>query len=222
MRAVALAAAWCAPALAPIVPAVSELIGAERRIASGVALTFDDGPHPEGTQAVLEVLREREATATFFLVGEQVDRHRSIAAEIAQAGHRIALHGYRHRLQLRFTPRGLADDLRRGFQVIAEATGKAPHVYRPPYGIFSPAGLAYTRRRGWRPMLWSRWGHDWAARATPTSIAAEVTENLGSGDVLLLHDADWYSVEGSHRNTVAALPRVLDEIEARGLTATPV
>lgn len=220
--ALAAAVGWSLPALAPIVPAMSELIGADRRISAGVALTFDDGPHPEGTPATLEVLREREAVATFFLVGEQVERHPSVAAEIAQAGHRIALHGYRHRLQLRFTPRALAEDLRRGFHVVAEATGRAPETYRPPYGIFSPAGLAYTRRRGWRPVLWSRWGRDWAAGATPGSIAAKVTENLADGDVLLLHDADWYSAKGSHRSTVAALPRVLDAIEARGLIATPV
>ncbi|MFL5912459.1 MAG: polysaccharide deacetylase family protein, partial [Gaiellaceae bacterium] len=130
--------------------------------------------------------------------------------------------GYRHRLQLLFPRRALADDLRRGFEAVAEATGQAPSVYRPPYGIFSPAGLAYVRTRGWRPLLWSRWGRDWAARATPESIAAKVTEDLGAGDVLLLHDADWYSVEGSHRNTVAALPRVLDAIEARGLTPAGV
>ena len=214
-----LAAAWSLPALAPVVPAVSGLIGAERRLDGdgGVALTFDDGPHPEGTPAMLEVLRERGAVATFFLVGEQVERHRSLAAEIAAAGHRIALHGHRHRLQLRIPPEALADDLALGFHVVAEATGSAPHAYRPPYGIFSPAGLAYARRRGWRPLLWSRWGRDWAARATPESIAARVTEDLQAGDVLLLHDADWYSVEGSHRNTVAALPRVLDAIEEHGL-----
>jgi peptidoglycan/xylan/chitin deacetylase (PgdA/CDA1 family) len=214
------AVGWSLPALAPIVPAVSELIGAERRLpgsGSGVAITFDDGPHPEGTPAVLDVLRERRATATFFLVGEQVQRHRSLAAEIAAAGHRIALHGHRHRLQLRFTPQALADDLSRGFHVVTEATGREPEAYRPPYGIFSPAGLAYARRHRWRPLLWSRWGRDWAARATPESIAATLTEELLAGDVLLLHDADWYSAPGSHRNTAAALPRVLDAIEARGL-----
>src|SRR5438093_10916815 len=158
------AAGWSLPALAPIVPAVSELVGAERRVrdARGVAITFDDGPHPEGTPATLEVLRERGAVATFFLVGEQVERHPSIAAEIAAAGHRIALHGHRHRLQLRIPPHALADDLSRGFDVVAEATGHAPESYRPPYGIFSPAGLAYARRRGWRPLLWSPWGRDWA------------------------------------------------------------
>src|SRR2546421_394904 len=149
-------------------------------------------------------------------------RRREGTAGAGGAGHHIALHGHRHRLQLRIPPRALADDLARGFDVVAAGSGSAPAAYRPPYGIFSPYGMRYARGRGWRPLLWSRWGRDWAARATPESIAAKVTEDLGAGDVLLLHDADWYSAEGSHRNTVAALPRVLDAIEARGLTAAGV
>jgi peptidoglycan-N-acetylglucosamine deacetylase len=225
MRAAALAgattaAAWSVPALAPIVPGVASALGLPRQLAAGArgaALTFDDGPHAEGTPAVLEALRERGARATFFLVGEQVERHRALAAEIAAAGHAVALHGHRHRLQLRVGPRALADDLDRGAAAIAEATGVAPALYRPPYGIFSPAGLALVRRRGWAPLLWSRWGHDWRRRVTPQAIAAEVTEDVGDGDVLLLHDADHYSARDSHRRTAAALPLVLDALAARGL-----
>jgi peptidoglycan/xylan/chitin deacetylase (PgdA/CDA1 family) len=225
MRAAALAgattaAAWSVPALAPIVPGVASALALPRHLAAGArgaALTFDDGPHAEGTPAVLEALRERGARATFFLVGEQVERHRALAAEIAAAGHAVALHGHRHRLQLRVGPRALADDLDRGAAAIAEATGIAPALYRPPYGIFSPAGLALVRRRGWAPLLWSRWGHDWRRRITPQAIAAEVTEGVGDGDVLLLHDADHYSARHSHRRTAAALPLVLDALEARGL-----
>jgi peptidoglycan/xylan/chitin deacetylase (PgdA/CDA1 family) len=218
------AAGWSFPALAPIFPPVCELIGAERRLDGepAVAITFDDGPHPEGTPAALEVLRERDAVATFFLVGEQVERYGSLAAEIAAAGHGIALHGQRHVLQLRIPPSLLADDLSCGFDVIAEATGRTPETYRPPYGIFSPFGLRYARDRGWRRLLWSRWGRDWAARATPESIAQKVTEDLQPGDVLLLHDADWYSAPDSHRNTAAALPLVLDAVEARGLQTVAV
>jgi peptidoglycan/xylan/chitin deacetylase (PgdA/CDA1 family) len=182
-----------------------------------VALTFDDGPHPEGTPAVLEELDRRGARATFFLVGEQVERRPALAAEIAAAGHGIALHGHLHRNLLRVAPRALASDLKRASTVIAEATGAVPELYRPPYGIFSPAALVLARRRGLRPLLWSRWGRDWRARATPASIAADVTRGLEAGDVLLLHDADFYSAEGSWRRTVAALPPVLDEIERLGL-----
>jgi peptidoglycan-N-acetylglucosamine deacetylase len=211
---------WSLPALAPLVPSLCRALRVERRLEPGdgsVALTFDDGPHPEGTPAVLDELERRGVAATFFLVGEQVERRPALAAEIAAAGHRIALHGHRHRNLLRVTPAALAEDLERASSVIAEATGSVPDLYRPPYGIFSPAGLMLTRRRALRPLLWSRWGHDWRARATAGSIAGEVTRDLRGGDVLLLHDADFYSAEGSWRRTAAALPLVLDEIQRRGL-----
>jgi peptidoglycan/xylan/chitin deacetylase (PgdA/CDA1 family) len=77
-----------------------------------------------------------------------------------------------------------------------------------------------VRRRGWTPLLWSRWGRDWARRATPLTIAAKVTADLHAGDVLLLHDADDYSAPGSHERTAQALPRVLEAIQAAGLTTT--
>src|SRR5204862_3627462 len=100
--------------------------------------------------------------------------------------------------------------------------GVTPRLYRPPYGIFSPAALRLVRRRGWRALLWSRWGHDWRRRITPAAIAREVTEDVGDGDVLLLHDADHYSAPGSWRRTAAALPVILAAIEAAGLRAIPI
>ncbi len=219
--ALAAGAAWSLPALAPLVPSLCRPLGIPRTLPGEqpvVALTFDDGPHPRGTPAVLDALATAGAHATFFLVGEQVRREPALAAEVVAAGHAVALHGDRHRLQLRFTPRALADDLDRGHATIAEATGVAPRHYRPPFGIFSPAGLALVRRRGWAPLLWSRWGHDWRLHRTPAQIAGELTERLAPGDVLLLHDADDYSQPGSWQRTVAALPAVLAEVERRGLT----
>lgn len=216
-------AAWTLPALAPLVPSLSRSLGIPRTLPGDepvVALTFDDGPHPRGTPAVLAALAAAGAQATFFLVGEQVRREPAIAQEIVAAGHTVALHGDRHRLQLRVPPRALATDLDRGHAAIAEATGVEPRHYRPPFGIFSPAGRAIVRRRGWAPLLWSRWGHDWRLHRTPGQIADELTERLAPGDVLLLHDADHYSQPGSWQRTVAALPAVLAVLERRGLTTT--
>jgi peptidoglycan-N-acetylglucosamine deacetylase len=185
---------------------------------SCVALTFDDGPHPQGTPAALEVLAEAGATATFFLVGEQVERWPAVAAEIAAAGHEIALHGYRHRLMLRRRTTAVERDLDRAVEIIAAATGVAPRCYRPPYGVFSAGGLGLIRRRGWAPMLWSRWGRDWEARTTPAEIARRASADLRAGDVVLLHDADHYSSDGSWRKTIAALPRICEAVAERGLT----
>jgi peptidoglycan-N-acetylglucosamine deacetylase len=213
------AAAWSSPALAPIVPAVATAIGVPRRIEDRgvVALTFDDGPHPEGTPQVMKVLRDAGAPATFFLSGEQVERNSSLAAEIASEGHSIALHGYRHRVQLRQTPRQLGDDLDRGLAAIEDSTGIRPTTYRPPLGIFSFPGLRAVRERGLEPLLWSRWGHDWRGGRASAAIASEVTENLTGGDVMLLHDADHYSAHDCWRGTVAALPVVLETVAASGL-----
>ncbi len=221
LGAAALAAVWCAPAPAPVVPPLAGLFGIRLRLPlpHGIALTFDDGPHPLGTPAVLELLDAANARATFFLVAEQVERRPSLAAEIAAAGHEIGIHGYRHTLLLRRTPRALAEDLARAADVIGAATGVEAATYRPPYGVFSAAGIALARRHGWLPLLWSRWGRDWTRRATPAGIARLATRNLAAGDIVLLHDADFYSSAGSWAKTAAALPLI---IETAGATGEPL
>jgi peptidoglycan-N-acetylglucosamine deacetylase len=202
---------------------VAQLLGLPRRIdrPDAVVLTFDDGPHPQGTPAVLEALRDRGARAIFFLCGEQVEREPALAAEIIAAGHTVAAHGHRHRNMLRLAPQTFVDDLERAIATIEEATGVRPGLFRPPYGIFSFPGIVEVRARGLEPLLWSRWGHDWRADRAPAAIASEATEDLRGGDVLLLHDADHYSEPECWRGTVAALPAILDRIESAGLmTAT--
>ena len=210
------------PALAPVYAPIAGAFRIPRRLrgADGAALTFDDGPHSQGTEAVLEILRDAGVKATFFLVGEQVEQRPALAAEIATAGHGIALHCHRHRNLLRLTPAQVRADLDRAEHAIAEATGRTPVLHRPPYGIFSGPSLPVVRAR-FRPLLWSRWGHDWSASATPGSISQEVTRDVSEGDVLLLHDSDAYSASGSWRNTVAALPRILEELAGRGVSVAP-
>jgi len=217
--AAAAAAAHAGPALAPVVPGLGDLLGVKLRDEGneGVALTFDDGPHPQGTPAVLETLREAAATATFFLAGEQVERRPALAAEIVAAGHRVELHCHRHRNLLRLTVGEFLDDAERARATIEEATGQEIADYRPPYGIFSTPTLRAVRRRGWRPVLWSRWGRDWTRRATAESIARRSSYGIEAGDVVLLHDADYYSARGSWVRTATALSLILAELERRGL-----
>jgi len=213
------AAAWAAPAPAAVVPALARPFRIQLRLphAHGVAITFDDGPHPQGTPAVLEILARSNARATFFLIGEQVERFPSLAAEVAAAGHEIAVHGYRHWLALRRSPSAFAADLDRALAVIGETTGRRPHAYRPPYGIFSFAGLAIVHAKGLAPILWTRWGKDWQAAASGESISALATSKLEPGDVIVLHDADHYSSPGSWRNMVAALPSIVEAVTSLGV-----
>lgn len=215
---------WLLPAAAPVLPALARAYGIECRLERDdiVALTFDDGPHAAGTPAVLAELERRGATATFFLVGEQVRRSPGLAREIAAAGHEVAIHGDRHTLLLRRRVRELADDLDRAVATIADATGHAPTLYRPPYGVFSSGALAHVRSRGWHPLLWSSWGRDWERRATPEGIARRVTRGLRAGDVVLLHDSDAYSSADSWRRSAAALPSIIDAVAALGVSASSV
>lgn len=210
-------AAWSVPAASAVLAPLATALGIPRRLETGrgIALTFDDGPHPQGTPAVLELLDRAGVRATFYLVGEQVDRSPSLAAEIAAAGHEVAVHGYRHINLLRRSPGALLADYDRAASVIGEATGSELRSYRPPYGIFSLGALRLARER-WEPQLWTHWGRDWEVRATPESIARLATRKVGQGDVVLLHDADDYSAVGSWRRTVAALPAVLDALMETG------
>jgi peptidoglycan/xylan/chitin deacetylase (PgdA/CDA1 family) len=211
--------------LAPVAPSAAAALALPRSLpgAAGVALTFDDGPHPEGTPAILEVLARAGARATFFVIGEQVRRRPQLVAEIVAAGHQVALHGDRHRLQLRVGAAAIADDVARGRAAIEDAISCQPVWHRPPYGIYSPAGLRAAQSAGLRPLLWSRWGKDWRRLATPSRIAARVLHGVLPGDVILLHDADFYSSRGSHRRTTAALALILSELDRRKVgTVLPV
>jgi peptidoglycan/xylan/chitin deacetylase (PgdA/CDA1 family) len=217
-------------ALAPVVPAAARALGIPRTLPapdaggepSAVAITFDDGPHPEGTPAILEILAAAGASATFFVIGEQVQRRPQLARRILAEGHALALHGHRHRLQLRLTGAQLASDLQRGAAAIEAATGTAVRHHRPPYGIYSAGGLRAAREQGLQPLLWSSWGKDWRKLTTPERIAARVRRALTPGGVILLHDADFYSARRSHERTAQALPLILAELKSRELATVLV
>lgn len=220
--AAAAAAATCAywlPAVAGVLPAARRPLGVfdSTPDGRGCALTFDDGPHAQGTPLVLEALAKRGAVATFFLVGEQVARNPGLAREIVAAGHRIGLHCDRHRNMLRLTPPQVQRDIDRAQARIEDETGVGIELYRPPYGIFNLAALLHARRRGWRPLLWTQWGRDWEATATPASIAALASKDLTDGSVILLHDADDYGAPGSWRGTVDSLPLLFERLDQAGL-----
>jgi peptidoglycan/xylan/chitin deacetylase (PgdA/CDA1 family) len=211
--------AYWLPALAGTLRSLRAPLGIfdQTRDGRGCALTFDDGPHAQGTPQILEALAQRDAVATFFLVGEQVARNPALAREIVAGGHGIGLHCDRHRNMLRLGPRQVDADIDRAQARIEDATGVAIELYRPPYGVFNLAALLRARRSGWRPLLWTQWGRDWEARATPASIAALASKNIAPGSVVLLHDADDYGSPGSWRRTLGALPLLLDRIEQGGL-----
>ncbi|MBV9454135.1 MAG: polysaccharide deacetylase family protein, partial [Rubrobacter sp.] len=156
-----------------------------------LALTFDDGPD-RGLDSFLGLLEEAKARATFFVVGEQVKHAPERLKEIAFHGHEIAVHCHRHRNHLRLTPAQVKEDMHRAKKTIEEAAERPTRLFRPPYGVFSLASWIESSRLGWERVLWTRWGRDWEARATPRSIA-DTIGRPEAGDILLLHDSDRYA-----------------------------
>jgi peptidoglycan-N-acetylglucosamine deacetylase len=186
----------------------------ERLDGAGVALTFDDGPDPDATPAVLEALAKANAPATFFLVGEQVEAHPGLAGEVAARGHAVGLHGHRH-----VEHDELADpraDLQRGAAALAAAIGERPTLFRPPYGRFSAASYSASRELGLWPVYWSAWGCDWEPIPAPR-IADLVIRDIAPGAIVLLHDSARFAYRESAHPTAEALPAILDATREAGL-----
>jgi len=181
-----------------------------------VALTFDDGPDPASTPAYLDTLSDLGWRATFFMLGSMARRCPSLAAEVSAAGHEVALHGDDHRSHLWRTPGSVGDDIRRGLDSVADATGATPRWWRPPYGVITSGGLRTSRQAGLRPVLWTTWGRDWRAEATPATVVADVEGNLAPGATVLLHDSDCTSAPGAWRAGLLALPLLAESFSRLG------
>ena len=184
-----------------------------------VALTFDDGPVPTSTPAFLRALDELGWRATFFMLGHEVRRAPALAAEVVAAGHEAAVHGDEHANLLRRTPTATWDDLRRGRDTVAWATGVQPSWFRPPYGILSGTSVIAARRLGLRPVLWTCWGRDWRAEATPFTVFDDVATELAPGGTILLHDN---AASGSWRATLDSLPRLAGLLDGLGVKVGPL
>jgi peptidoglycan-N-acetylglucosamine deacetylase len=187
----------------------------------GVALTFDDGPDPLGTPAVLAALAELGWTATFFLLGSQVRQFPDVARSVVDSGHEIAVHGDVHRSHLIRTPRDVRRDIARALAEISEVTATRPRWYRAPYGHVSAGTLRAAAAVGLEPIVWTAWGCDW--RGGPAEqVRRHVVRGLDDGGTVLLHDSDCTSAPGSWRTTVAALPLLAVEFDNRGLAVRPL
>jgi peptidoglycan/xylan/chitin deacetylase (PgdA/CDA1 family) len=214
LAAVAIHAAPALSAVGPLrFPGILKRVGSDDR----VALTFDDGPHPQGTPAVMAELDRLRLSATFYLVGREVRKHPALVAELVAAGHEVAVHGDRHLPHVAMPPWWVARDLAHATETIEDTAGVPVRSVRAPFGAASLATLAFARRRGLVLASWTRWGRDWERRATAESIAGRLTGGLAAGDVLLLHDSDAYSAHRSWQATVAAVPRIADALAEAGL-----
>lgn len=158
--------------------------GAGRR----VALTFDDGPDPQRTPAVLDLLARQGVRATFFVVGARAEAHPELVRRMAAEGHVVGNHSYTHswRFPLRSLGRTM-EELRRTGEVLHRITGRQPRLFRPPFGVTNPTIARAVRRLGLDPVGWSIRSLDTMGRS-PERVAARILRRLHPGAVILLHD----------------------------------
>ena len=216
----ALALAQLAPSVASLgqwVPVRRAGRCAWRGRGDAVALTFDDGPSPEATPGLLDRLDQLGLRATFFCLGEAVDRYPDLVRATVARGHQVETHGYRHRHHLGATPRWIARNLDRAVAALG-AVGVTPRWLRPPYGQVSTGTVLAARRRGLGLALWSAWGREWE-KPDGAAVVAQVRRGLAPGAVVLLHDSDMSSPVGSARRALDALGPLAGDLARRGLAS---
>ncbi len=187
-----------------------------------LALTFDDGPASPFTEQILDILRERNVPATFFLCGRNVERYPEIARRIVQEGHTLGNHTYAHPFLYFKSRRRIAQEIDRTQRAIAEATGIQPRVFRPPYGGRWFGLMPVLAERGLRLVMWSATGYDW--KLGTVAIVRSTLREIDSGRVLLLHDGRNVlpAQEIDRSATVKALPEIIDRARQAGFTFVPL
>lgn len=206
-----------------VVKPLTAPVGSLREIgtrAAEVALTYDDGPQPGGTDRVLAALARHGATATFFVLVERAERHPGLLAEVLAAGHEVGLHGIDHARLTEFSAQEVRRRTVAGRRRLEDLTGRPVRWFRSPYGAQTPATWLAIRRSGLTPVVWGPTGHDWLDDPAP-EIAARALTGADRGAIVLLHDGYAEQDAGGEpafdRGELAGL--VLDGLAERGLRA---
>lgn len=183
---------------------------------AGAVLSFDDGPDPDCTPAVLDALGAAGATATFFVLGVHVRESPDLIRGMVERGHEVALHGMAHRRHDVLDAAEAEAELIAGIEAIESAGGGRATWYRPPFGASSPTLAAVCEKLGLRLAYWSAWGQDWED-SSPGRIAGLVERDLGPGAIVLLHDSARYAQRAEAGATAAAVPPIAAAAHKQGL-----
>jgi len=189
----------------------------ERRI----ALSFDDGPNEPVTSQLLDVLREHDVHATFFMLGANVDRHPGTVRRLIADGHEVGNHTYDHGVLPLRGPEAIRQAIRRGGDAIERASGVRPRLFRAPHGFRNPWVDRVARDEGCEPVAWTLGVFD-TARPGAEVIRARVSEGLSNGCIVLLHDGRGTNPGADASQVVDALPGIIADARASGFSFATV
>ncbi|MFT3990767.1 MAG: polysaccharide deacetylase family protein [Luteolibacter sp.] len=173
-----------------------------------IAMTFDDGPHPQNTPRLLNMLRERNIKATFFVIGQSANLYPGVLRQTLAEGHEIANHSHTHRVLSKLSDDELIRDLTNCQNAVIQATGFTPRVMRPPYGALTQRQRELVHQKfGFKIILWSVDPLDWK-RPGSAVVTQRILDATTPGGIILAHDI--------HAQTIDAMPATLDTLLSRG------
>ena len=184
-----------------------------------VALTFDDGPDPDITPRVLDLLDRHRAQASFFCIGERARSHPALIRQIIAAGHGVENHSLTHsNLFACFGPAALRREVEQTQAILADAAGRPPGWFRSPMGFRNPMLADILQQAGLRAVAWTRRGYDTRTR-DPGAVLGRLLRRVTPGDILLLHDGNAARTPCDGRVVLETLPPLLATLAVLGLTA---
>jgi peptidoglycan/xylan/chitin deacetylase (PgdA/CDA1 family) len=173
-----------------------------------IAMTFDDGPNPRNTPRLLDMLRQRNIKATFYVIGKNVAMYPQVVRRTVAEGHEIGNHTWDHRLLTKMSNAQVLSELTRTRDAVAKAAGVVPRTLRPPYGALSQRQRQFVHEQlGYPTVLWSVDPLDWK-RPGPSVVADRIVSRANNGAIILSHDL--------HSQTVDAMPQTLDRLLRKG------
>ncbi|MFD0711870.1 polysaccharide deacetylase family protein [Paenibacillus sp. GCM10027626] len=182
-----------------------------------VALTFDDGPDENYTPAILDILKENDVKATFFLVGTQVKKYPKMVQRILDEGHAIGNHSYDHADLSKLNEKGVTKEIKQADDLIEKAVGFVPHLVRAPYGALSKTVKAVMSNNGREHIGWTVDTRDWAGESVDKMLK-NIKTNTKSGGIILMHSFGGKNI----KNTVSLVPKAIKELRDSGYTFVTV
>jgi len=153
-------------------------------------LTYDDGPHPETTPQLIELLAAENITATFFLVGSHVEKHPELVQKLADAGHVIGNHTYHHEFLPMLTTHRIETEIERANQAIFQACGQTPTLFRAPHGVLDARVADCLKERSMKAVYWSCVSEDWLPLGA-TRVVSRIVRKVSDGALIVLHEG-WF------------------------------
>lgn len=176
-----------------------------------IALTFDDGPWPNTTSQVLNVLKKHNVKATFFVVGKQVQKYPQVTKQITANGHAIGNHTWNHQYH-QYSSAAASSEIDRTAELVLKVTGIKTTLFRPPAGILTNGLVGYAHQKKYAVIMWSADSRDWRYRHTaPQGVINTVLKDAKPGGIILLHDGG-----GDRSTTIQALPQIITQLKKRG------